>query len=316
MLGRITMLAVLGAQILAASGPAVAAPGKGLESKEMTVEPEPKPEDVSDQETAQPQPQPDAGEEGTNIPVGDPLKMAVQPPSSEPEPEPGPEPELPVSEPMPEPRPEPITLRKKTERNVSTAYTTTGASMMDREDTAIRIGLGYPEAQILVHLPWDTDLEFAIGAGFFYALNAQLPGQLLGGSVIGEGRWRFHEKEEHSVSLVLRPQLMAGGGSGGQWAVGLNVGGPGLVYDYEMKRKHHAILGVHVPFGFYWTEKGFATRIPIAVEVGGEFEVSRKVHLFITTNAGVDIWTGNRPGSVPTVASFYARGLIGVSILL
>jgi len=307
-----------------------------VEPKEGSVEPaeavvvdEPAPVEPPGEEPSVEEPEeqePGEARPGGNVKVGDPLKIGFEEEEANPpEPAEPAESEPAESDPPEEEKPV-VTLKRKTAGKPDCAYTVTGASMLDREKTALRIAAGYPDVQVMFHMPWDTNLEFAMGGGFFYALNAQMAGELYGGSLIGEGRWRFHENGEHSLALVVKPSLMAGGGarkpasfSGPreQWIFGLVVGGPGLLYDYEIKRKHHAVLGFSIPFGFYWSEYGFATRIPFVAELGGEVALSRNVHIFITTEVGLDLWTGNPPRkSIKSTASFFARGLIGLSFLL
>ena len=71
------------------------------------------------------------------------------------------------------------------------AYSVVGASVLDEEDTAIRIGVGYPEIEVMYHMPWTTDIELAGGGGFFYGLNPKTAGDVLGFRATMEGRWRF-----------------------------------------------------------------------------------------------------------------------------
>jgi hypothetical protein len=211
--------------------------------------------------------------------------------------------------------------KKKKEKKKDT-YTVSGASPVDRERTALRIGLGFPEVHLAYHMPFDTNLEFGVGADFFYGLNMVTTGDLYGGSIFGEGRWRMVEKGKHSLTLTGRPAVHGAGGPGGEWLVGFSLAIPGLIWDAEIGRGHHFCLGLQIPWGFFWGKGGedgkqFAFRIPIAGQLGLEFELSKAVHLFIQIEPGVDIWTADILGGPDlSLASLYARGLIGLGILL
>jgi len=191
---------------------------------------------------------------------------------------------------------------------------------MDREDTAVRMALGYPEVQVVYHMPWDTDLEFGLGAGFFYGLNAQTPMGMTGGMALAEGRWRFFKENEHSLSLVAMPTLMMGSGRDSDFAVGLTIDFPGIVYDYEIKGDNHAILGIHIPWGLFVGEVNdnaeFSARIPFVFKMGMEFALNPQLHIFVTSELGVDVWTGKPPISGGSGAYLYARGLAGAGLLL
>ena len=194
-------------------------------------------------------------------------------------------------------------------------FTVLGAAALDREDTALRIAVGYPEVHAVYHMPWDTDIEFGMGGGFFYGFNANTTGEVYGGKFIGEGRWRFFKDGQHSVALVANPALELGSGHS-DFVAGLTVGFPGVVYDYAIKNENHAILGFSVPFGFYGSDEGFAARIPLVLKAGMEFELTDLVHLFITFEMGADIWTGDAPLPEGEGVYLFTRGLTGAGVIL
>ena len=194
-------------------------------------------------------------------------------------------------------------------------FTVLGASALDREDTALRIAVGYPEVHAVYHMPWDTDIEFGIGGGFFYSFNANSTGEVYGGKFIGEGRWRFFKDGQHSIALVANPSLELGSGYS-DFVAGLTIGFPGVVYDYAIKNENHAILGFSVPFGFYGSDAGVATRIPLVLKAGMEFELTDLVHLFITFEMGADIWTGDAPLPEGEGVYLFTRGLTGAGVVL
>jgi hypothetical protein len=194
-------------------------------------------------------------------------------------------------------------------------FTVLGAAALDREDTALRIAIGYPEVHAVYHMPWDTDIEFGMGGGFFYAFNANSTAEIYGGKLIGEGRWRFFKDGQHSVALVANPALELGSGHT-DFVAGLTVGFPGVVYDYAIKNENHAILGFSVPFGFYGSDEGFAARIPLVLKAGMEFELTDLVHLFISFEMGADIWTGDAPLPDGEGVYLFTRGLTGAGVIL
>ena len=198
-------------------------------------------------------------------------------------------------------------------------FTVLGAAALDREDTALRIAVGYPEVHAVYHMPWDTDIEFGVGGGFFYGFNANSTGDVYGGKFIGEGRWRFFKDGQHSLALVANPALELGSGYS-DFVGGLTIGFPGIVYDYAIKNENHAILGFSMPFGFYASkvdgEAGFATRIPLVLKAGMEFELTDLVHLFISFEMGADIWTGDVPLPDGEGVYLFTRGLTGAGVIL
>ncbi len=168
-------------------------------------------------------------------------------------------------------------------------------------------------------MPWDTDLEFGIGGGFLYGFNANSTADIYGAMVLGEGRWRFFKDGQHSIALVANPSFMMGAGHS-DFVSGLTIGFPGIVYDYNIKDQNHAIVGFSIPWGFYVSEvkgeAGFATRIPLILKAGMEFELTDLVHLFITFEMGADIWIGDVPLPDGEGAYLFARGLTGVGVIL
>ena len=198
-------------------------------------------------------------------------------------------------------------------------FTVLGAAALDREDTALRIAVGYPEVHAVYHMPWDTDIEFGVGGGFFYGFNANSTGDVYGGKFLGEARWRFYKDGQHSLALVANPALELGSGYS-DFVGGLTIGFPGIVYDYAIKNENHAILGFSVPFGFYASkvkgEAGFATRIPLVLKAGMEFELTDLVHLFISFEMGADIWTGDVPLPDGEGVYLFTRGLTGAGVIL
>jgi hypothetical protein len=209
-------------------------------------------------------------------------------------------------------------------------FTVLGAAPMDREDTAVRVAVGFPEVQALYHMPWDTDLEFGIGCGFFYGFNAMTAGDVAGGMVLGEGRWRFFKEDEHSLALVANPGLMMGAGDASAFLTGLVIGFPGIVYDYAIQGDNHAILGFNIPWGLFVgdvtktdkttgkksSDTGFSARIPFVLKMGMEFAVSPEIHIFATAEMGLDVWTGEAPLPDGSGAYFFARGLAGAAFVL
>ena len=209
-------------------------------------------------------------------------------------------------------------------------FTVLGAAPMDREDTALRVAFGFPEFQALYHMPWDTDLEFGIGGSFLYGFNAMTAGDVTGGMLLGEGRWRFFKEDEHSLALVANPGLMMGAGDVSSFLTGLVIGFPGIVYDYAIQGDNHAILGFNIPWGLFVgdvTKKdkttgketsttGFSARIPFVFKMGMEFALSPEVHIFATAEMGLDVWTGEPPIPDGSGAYFFARGLAGAAFVL
>ena len=213
-----------------------------------------------------------------------------------------------------------VVLKRSTQpRRERGPFTVLGAAALDREDTALRIAVGYPEVHAVYHMPWDTDIEFGLGGGFFYAFNANSTGDIYGGKFIGEGRWRFFKDGQHSLALVATPSLEMGSGHS-DFVTGLTVGFPGIVYDYAIKNENHAILGFSIPFGFYASEvegeAGFATRIPLVLKAGMEFELTDLVHLFVSLEMGADIWTGDAPLPDGEGVYLFTRGLTGCGVIL
>jgi hypothetical protein len=194
-----------------------------------------------------------------------------------------------------------------------------GASTLNREDTAVRIALGYPEAHAMYHMPWDTDLEFGVGVGFLYGFNAMTTGKFYGGKVMGEARWRFFRDGAHSLALVATPALVMGSGHT-KFASGLEIGFPGLVYDYAIKGENHAILGFSVPWGLYVGEVDgkaqVSTRVPMVIKAGMEFALTDLVHLFMSLDMGADLWVGEAPLPGKDGVYLWARGLVGAGFLL
>ena len=224
-----------------------------------------------------------------------------------------------------------VILKKSTpEKSRRAPFTVLGAAPMGREDTAVRVAVGFPEFQALYHMPWDTDLEFGIGGAFFYGFNAMTAGDVAGGMLLGEGRWRFFKEDEHSLALVANPGLMVGAGDASSFLTGLVVGFPGIVYDYAIQGDNHAILGFNIPWGLFVgdvtktdkttgkksSDTGFSARIPFVLKMGMEFAVSPEVHIFATAEMGLDVWTGNAPIPDGSGAYFFARGLAGAAFVL
>ena len=139
-------------------------------------------------------------------------------------------------EPADEPEKEGVVIlnKSKGKKKRSASYTVIGATPLDREETFLRIAVGYPEVQAVYHMPWDHNLEVAVGGGLFYGYNAQSAGDVTGFMGMAEGRWRFWKDAEHSMALTMAPAMML------QFdpalALGLVAGGPGLTYDYEIKK--------------------------------------------------------------------------------
>jgi len=212
-----------------------------------------------------------------------------------------------------------VTILKRGEKKDESAslFTAIGASPIDREDTALRISVGYPEFHVMYHMPWDTDIELAAGGGIFYGLNAQTVGELTGAIALAEGRWRLYHEEEHSIALVARPNAMLG--LDPEAVFGVTFGFPGIVYDYAIKGQHHAVLGFHIPWGVFFSGAGAAARIPFVFQMGMEFAISPGAHVFATSEWGADIWAGDTPLKDDVFSDgawFFARVLGGVALVL
>lgn len=203
-----------------------------------------------------------------------------------------------------------VILKKSGGKKKVPAYTVIGATPLDREDTIVRVAVGYPEVQVVYHMPWDHNLEVAVGGGLFYGYNAQTAGDVTGFSGLAEGRWRFWQDGEHSIALTAAPALMIQVDP--VFALGLVVGGPGLTYDYEINGEHHAVLGVQIPWGVFFSEAGAAARIPLVFKMGMEFELSRQMHVFVTNEVGADVWSGEGYDG----AYLYVRALAGAGFAL
>ena len=196
-------------------------------------------------------------------------------------------------------------------------FTAIGAAPIDREDTALRVAVGYPEFQALYHMPFDRDLEWAVGGGVFYGLNAQTAGDITGGMVLAEGRWRFFHDQDHSIALTAAPALMLGADTKRNVLGGLVLDFPGVTYDYEIKGEHHAVLGFHIPWGIFVSREGTGARIPFVFKMGMEFAVSQAVHVFVTSELGVDVWAGKLPDEILSRSAYlFARGLAGAAFTL
>ncbi len=216
-----------------------------------------------------------------------------------------------TDEPADEPEKEGVVILKKSDgKKKLPSYTVIGASPLDREETIVRVAVGYPEVQVVYHMPWDHNLELAVGGGLFYGYNAQTAGDLTGFSALAEGRWRFWQDGEHSMALTAAPALMIQVDPA--FALGLVVGGPGLTYDYEINGEHHAVLGFQVPWGVFFSEAGTAARIPLVFKMGMEFELSRQMHVFVTNEVGADVWSGESYDG----AYLYVRALAGAGFAL
>jgi len=174
---------------------------------------------------------------------------------------------------------------------VDPSFTALGAGPSSQEDAVLRIEAGYPELQALFHIPFTSTLEIAIGGGLYYGLNANTAGDWIGLKGTAEAKWRFYQDGPHRMALTLSPTVLIN--LEPKWGLGLMAGGPGLVYDYSITEKHHAIMGVKVPWGFFFLDDvGTVGRIPVVFQMGMEYEVADGIHLFVQTETGADIWTG------------------------
>ena len=210
-----------------------------------------------------------------------------------------------------------VKVLKKGGKNGRRHFTAIGAAPIDREDTALRVAVGYPEFQALYHMPFDRDLEWAVGGGVFYGLNAQTAGDITGGMVLAEGRWRFFHDQDHSIALVAAPAFMLGADTKRNVLGGFVIDFPGVTYDYEIKGEHHAVLGFHVPWGIFVSREGTGARIPFVFKMGMEFAVSQAVHVFVTSELGVDVWAGKLPDEILSRSAYlFARGLAGAAFTL
>lgn len=188
-------------------------------------------------------------------------------------------------------------------------FTVLGTGPIRKDITPLRVAVGYPELEAVYHVPLTEDVEIGFGGGLFYGLNASTAGDLFGPKAILEAKWRFWRDAAHSLALNAAPSLYLQVHPDA--AFGIIVGGPGLLYEYTIENKHHAILGVSIPWGVFFDDSGTSARIPLVFKMGLEFALQESLHLFFTTETGADIWTADS-----AEAYFFVRTLAGIALPL
>lgn len=200
------------------------------------------------------------------------------------------------------PAPEPTTQNAED-------FTVLGTGPVRKDITPLRIALGYPEMEVIYHIPLSDDFEIGLGGGLFYGFNASTAGDIFGPKGVLEAKWRIWRDQAHSLALTAAPSAYIQ--MHPDAAFGLQIGAPGLTYEYTIENKHHAILGIAFPWGVFFQDSETFLRVPMVFKMGLEFALNDSFHLFFTTETGADIWNGDGAN-----AYFFVRTLGGVAIPL
>ncbi|GEM_PF-4357684 len=211
-----------------------------------------------------------------------------------------------------------VAKSKEKKKPVDEAFSVIGAGPVRKDVTPIRVAMGYPELDVVYHIPISDDFELAFGGGLFYGLNAHSAGQLFGPKGMIEAKWRVWRDEEHSLAVTATPtayfQIYPDA------AFGIIAGAPGVLYEYAIQNRHRAVLGLSVPWGVffhngdkdgYFKEEGVTARIPVVFKMGMEFALKESFNIFFTSETGIDVWAGQADD-----AALFVRTMGGIAFAL
>lgn len=139
---------------------------------------------------------------------------------------------------------------------------------------AARAEVGWPGLKLTYVIPATETLDVSPQFSFRYGQN--LRADLVGFEPGVELRWSFWQRGAWTLALVADPALLLWiPRDGTTGAMGLRLGGPGVVTSWQVARQIQVILGARMPVRLIVAPEASLT-IPVLMDVGTEVEVVRQ----------------------------------------
>ncbi|MEE2779464.1 MAG: hypothetical protein VYE15_02995 [Myxococcota bacterium] len=139
---------------------------------------------------------------------------------------------------------------------------------------AARAEVGWPGLKLTYVIPATETLDVSPQFSFRYGQN--LRADLVGFEPGVELRWSFWQRGAWTVAVVADPALLLWiPRDGTTGAMGLRLGGPGIVTSWQIARQIQVILGARMPVRLLVAPEASLT-VPVLADVGVEVEVVRQ----------------------------------------
>jgi len=187
------------------------------------------------------------------------------------------------------------------------SFSLTGGQLVPEGRNGLRVGVGFPGIYGAYHIRLSDKFELAPRFSFFYGSDTNAP--VVGNGLGVELKFNLVNNGAFNLALFFEPEFVLAYHPG--VAVGMRIGGPGVLLSYTMQEKFHLIGGMKIPFGFVF-HPSFAASIPILFVFGFEFNVTPTLNLFLNAAMGPDI-VAVKGGSS---AQFQPNIYMGIAMLL
>ncbi len=190
-------------------------------------------------------------------------------------------------------------------------YTVYGGTLIHPEDRAFSLSLGVPEVRGLYHFALSSTMDLALGGSYLFGFNTDSIGDVHGGGIIGQFRWRVYSHAGHAISLTADPGLLFFSHDK-RFGTGFVFGLPGVAWDYRIIDDWTVQAGISLPWGFFRNRGSTSFRLPILGRLGMEYAVSEDFLLFGCMQVGPDIWVSGYGDGV----GLQLQALVGAAFLL
>lgn len=188
-----------------------------------------------------------------------------------------------------------------------------GARPLDVYDSALRVGLGWPDVHVAYHLPILKELEVAPKLGFVWAPGGTTLGCCGFGNTVG-AELRYLLYEEDDLHLGVRADtailLYYPVGNANSTRVGTRIS-PGFIGDYSVNETLNVTFSFDMPVELYYTP-AVEGIIPFQFGGGLEFIPKGPFMLWTQIHMGPSILASG-DGSL---VSLSLVGQIGIGLLL
>ncbi|NUN12954.1 MAG: hypothetical protein HUU55_04895 [Myxococcales bacterium] len=187
-----------------------------------------------------------------------------------------------------------------------------GGNTLPDTDTALRVGVGWPDISAAYHYPISDIFEIAPKFSIFYGipvfgLGADLCcgiGNTFGAELRVElfESGGFHLAFRADPALLLNYTILSNGVE-----AGIQLG-LGIAVDYSVSDSVNVVSGFEVPLQLYFTDP-VAGLAPLLVDLGVEFMPSDELSLFVMMRLGPSVFFAGDASDV----GFGYEGRIGVA---
>lgn len=163
-------------------------------------------------------------------------------------------------------------------------FTLLGGKTLNVHEQGLRAAVGFPGLYGVYHIPISKGFEINPKFTFFYGLDTYVP--VVGDTLGVEVRINLIELDKFALALLFDPAFILLYHP--DFAMGFQIGGPGVSVNYTFEKKHHLIGGFQIPFGFIFYKR-FIAVIPISFKLGGEFGIGKDLNFYLLMEMGPDI---------------------------